>query len=203
MPRALRYGICIAAALILASSVSSCRYFQEITTLRKVDFAIDRITDTRLADIDLEDIQSYQDLRPGHLARITTALANNELPLAFNLQLTAANPRDNTVSARLVNMDWTLFLNDRETIDGTIDGSTVIPPGETRQISVPIRLDLVRFFQQNTRDLLNLAMAVAGQSDTPVPVTLQATPIIQTRLGEIPYSGPITIEHREIGSASR
>ncbi len=202
MSRTLRPAAYLALLFVITVSLSSCRYFREITSLRKVEFGIEEISNTRLADIDVGTIESIQDLRADHLARIMAAFSEDELPLRFDLRLTAANPKENPVDARLVTMDWKLFLNDRETISGTFDDSTVIPPGENRQITVPVELDLLRFYRENARDLIDLAIAVSGRGDKSVTVTLQATPIIQTRIGDIRYSGPITIDRRSIGARS-
>lgn len=184
----------------LIAGLASCRFLREVTNLRDVDFAIDSVANAQLADIDLSEIRSFEDLTPAHVTRLTLALARNELPLTFDLQLAARNPDENAVAARLVTMDWTLLLEDRETISGTFEGDVVIPPGETRQVTIPIELDLVRFFEENARDLVDLALAVSGRGGEPKQIKLQATPVIRTRLGDISYSEPIIIESREFGS---
>lgn len=195
-----RGGFVLLVVCLLIIGLASCRFLREVTNLRDVDFSIESVTESRLAGIDLSEIRSYEDLRPQHVARITAALARNDLPLNFNLHVAARNPDENAVAARLVTMDWTLLLQDRETVSGTFDDTVVIPPGETRQISIPIELDLLRFFQENARDLLQLALAVSGQGGEPMQITLQATPVVQTRLGDIQYSEPIIIKSGEIGS---
>ena len=195
MTRRLPGFLALFAALLV---LSSCQTLREVANLRNVDFAIDRVTDGRLAGIDLTRVRSYEDLRPTDVLRLTQAVARGELPLAFTLNLAAENPPDNNVQARLVQMDWTLLLDDRETVSGVFDQTIVLPPGEPRSIPIAIQLDLVRFFDDNAQDLINLALAVSGQGGEPTRVKLQAIPTIDTAIGPIRYPNPITIVSREV-----
>jgi hypothetical protein len=118
------------------------------------------------------------------------------MPLETVLQVRAANPEDN-VQARLVGLDWTLFLDDRETIGGVLDQEYVLTPGEPVDVPVSVRLDLLDFVDGQLQEVVGLALAVAGAGE-PQRVRLEATPSIQTRLGPIRYPEPIRIEH-EVG----
>ncbi len=192
----------VAAAVVVAFllTASGCQALKEVANLRKVDFALDRVTEANLAGVDLSRIRSYGDLRTSDVLKVTSALANRELPLVFNLHLTAENPPQNTVQARLVQMDWTLFLEERETISGVLDQNLVLEPGQPADIAVPISLDLMRFFGDNMQDLIELALAVSGQGGSPKNIKLQATPTIHTIIGPIRYPQPIIIVNREVGS---
>jgi len=105
----------------------------------------------------------------------------------------AENPASNPVQARLVKMEWTLFLRDRRTISGVFDENLVMPPGEPTDIPVAIQLDLLEFFDEGAKDLVDLALAVAGWGDVPKDVSLRVTPTIDTPLGPIRYPEPITV----------
>jgi hypothetical protein len=65
---------------------------------------------------------------------------------------------------------------------------------------VIIELDLVDFFDRNLRDLVELALSISGQGGEPKNVSLQATPTIDTPIGEMEYPRPITILSRDVGS---
>jgi hypothetical protein len=97
-------------------------------------------------------------------------------------------------------MDWTLFLEDRETISGILDQNLVFPPGQTTTFPVTIEVDLVDFFDRNLRDLVELALSVSGQGGEPKNVSLRAIPTIDTPLGEMEYPRPITIVSRDLGT---
>ncbi len=188
-----------ATAVALGAFAAGCATLQQITALRQVDFAIDRVSEVRLAGIDLTGQRSYGDLSLAEAATLVAALSRRDVSLAFNLHLSAVNPADNRVSARLIRMRWTMLLEDRETVSGTVEREVVFPPGEPQDLPIAIELNVAEFFERNARDLFELALNLAGQGGAPKNVTLRAVPTIQTALGPIQYPQPITIVSREIG----
>lgn len=191
----------LVAVLFLASALSlflsACTTLQEIANLRNVDFAIENVADTRLAGVDVQDVRSYSDLRGGEAARIVAALAGGELPLSFTLNVGARNPAENAVNARLVRLDWTLLLDDTETVSGVFNDERVIAPGAEVVLPLTMELDLVRFFGRNAQDLFELATAVAGQGTK--EVALRARPTVTTPFGPIAYPSSITILRERVG----
>jgi hypothetical protein len=184
----------LALALATAALLAGCATLQELTALRNVDFSLAGTTGSTLADVPITSIRTFGDLSSVQVARLGTALARHELPLETVLQVRASNPADN-VQARLVGLAWKLFLDDRETIAGVLDQEYVLPPGQPVDVPVTVRLDLLEFFDGQLREVVNLALAVAGGGE-PTRVRLEATPSIQTRLGPIRYPQPIRIEHQ-------
>ena len=195
-----------ASSLLLAASalvaLPGCRTLQELANLRDVRFAIDRVAGAELAGVDLTRVRSYEDLTPTDVLRLGRAASSRSLPLAFTLHLEAENPPSNSVAARMVQMDWTLLLEDRETVSGTFNEDVTLPPGEPTDVPISIRLDLVEFFGENLRDLVELALAVSGEGGRPKEVKLEAIPTIETPLGPVRYPQPITIVTRELGGAA-
>lgn len=178
---------------------AGCATLQQFAALRDVDFSIDRVAGARLAGIDLSRVRSYSDLSAADAGRLALAVSRRELPMSFDVHVRALNPEDNSVSARLVEMDWTLLLQDRETLSGTFADQTVLPPGEPVDVPIGVSLDLIDFFEGSARDLLDLALDIAGQGGEPTAVTLRAVPTVDTALGPIRYPQPITIASREVG----
>ena len=187
-------------AVLALSTLPSCKTLQEIASLRDVRFAIDRVADAQLAGVNLSRVRSYEDLSPTDVLRLGRAASRQTAPLAFTLHLTAENPPSNSVTARMVQMDWTLLLEDRETVSGTFNDNIALAPGEPTDVPISIQLDLVEFFGNNLRDLVELALAVSGEGGEAKQVQLQAIPTIETPLGPIRYPQPITIVNRELGS---
>ena len=196
-----RFSWIVAALAIVFAVGQGCQTLRELAALRFVDFAIDGVSNARLAGVDVERIRSYQDLTATDVARLGSALARQELPFAFNLHVAAKNPAENNVQARLVRMDWTLLLEDRETVSGILDQNFVIPPGEVTDIPVRVELDLVEFFDKNLQDLVELALSVSGRGGEPKNVKLRAVPTVDTPVGPIEYPQPITIVSRDLGGS--
>ena len=191
----------IAAVLLVAAS--GCQTLREIAALERVDFTLDGVADARLAGVALDRIRSSREVGAGDLARVASAVASGTLPLEMDVVVGALNPADNPTQARLVRMEWTLLLEDRETVGGTLDGVTVLPPGQPTRIPIHVELDLVDFFQGSARDLLELALSLTGQGGAPKNVTLRARPTIETALGPIRYPSPITIVSEDVGGGAR
>jgi len=186
-------------ALALLAAVSGCATLQQLVALRDVDFDIDRVSDVRLAGVDLTNVRSYRDLGVADVGRLTLAVSRGEMPMDFRLHLTATNPAENSADARLVRMDWTLLLQNRETISGVFADETLLRRGQPTDVPIAMSLDLVDFFEGSAQDLVDLALSFAGQGGAPKEVTLRATPSVDTSLGPISYPRPITIVSREIG----
>lgn len=190
-------------ALGLCLLTPGCAALREVAALHQVEFSIDRIGAVRLAGVDLTGIRSYEDLGVTNTARVAAAVLQNNVPLQFDLHLRAENPSTNTVNARLVGMDWTLLLQDKETIRGRLDRSIVLPPGDPQDIPLAMSLDLFDFFSSSARDLVDLALAVTGQKATRASVALRAVPSVETPFGPLRYPEPITIVRREFGPSSQ
>lgn len=180
-------------------SPSGCATLQQFAALRNVDFSVDRLSDVRLAGIDLASIRSFSDLGFADAGRLALAVSQRDLPMSFRVHLIAENPEENSVDARLVRMDWTLLLQERETLSGVFAEETLLPRGQPTDVPISVNLNLVEFFEGSAQDLLQLALALSGQGGAPAEVTLRATPTIDTALGPIRYPQPITIVSREVG----
>lgn len=191
------HGLCLTA--LLSVSVLSCATLEQVAALRQVDFAIDRVADPRVAGIRVDRVRSYNDLSATQVATLGLALARGTLPFEFQLHLNALNPAENAVTARMLALDWSLFLDDRETVSGTLDRSFTFPPGEPQDVPLTIRLDLLEFFEEDAEDLIDLVAAVAGVGGSPRRVSLRARPTIDTPVGPIRYPSPITIVSRQFG----
>jgi len=184
--------------VLVATTLTSCQALREVGQLRNVDFRLDRVTDARIAGVDLNRLEQPEDLGPVDLLNIGNAVRRGDVPLSFSVVIEGTNPADNSMNARMTELDWTLLLNERETISGAFAEETVLEPGVPTDIRFPVELNLVEFFDGGARDLVDLALSVAGDGP-PTNVQFQAEPTIRTPLGPMRYGEPITIVHRTVG----
>lgn len=180
--------------LALVLLLPGCTTLQQLAELRKVDFALDRLSDGLVAGVDLDRIERRGDLSATDLARLGAAATRGEVPLSFVLHVAADNPADSPTAAQLVSLDWTLFLDDVETISGIYNDDRMIEPGTTVDLPIAMELDLVRFFGRNVGDLATLAANLAGAETRRQTIRLEARPSVQTSLGPIRYPGVIAID---------
>lgn len=194
--RALR-GARLAILSFAAAAITACAALEEIAALRNVDFALAGATGGTLAGVPLQSMRSYRDLGAVDVARVAAAIARREVPVETELLVRASNPAGNA-TARLVRLDWTLFLDDQETVSGVLDRQYVLAPGASQNIPVRVNLDLLDFFDRQLEQVVDLALALAGRGE-PQRVRLEAIPSIETPLGPIRYPSPIPIEY-EVGA---
>lgn len=178
---------------------TGCQTIKELTNIRNVDFDLGAVRNLNLAGVQLDRIENYSDINALDIVKLTTAFARRDLPLSFQLEVEAQNPETNQVAARLVRLDWTLLLEDRETISGVIDGERTIEPGQEVVIPVVIELELMEFFDHNARDIIDLALALSGNGGASKNIKLKATPVVDTIIGPISYPDQITIVNSEVG----
>lgn len=199
-PHPTRIGarVALLGVLTLLSILPSCATLQQMAALRDVGFSLDGVTGLSLAGVDLTRVRSYEDLGFLDVARITAALTARTLPLDLTLHVRADNPQGNG-QARMAALDWTLFLQDRETVSGGIPQPVAIPDGGSTDVPLAVSLDLLDFFEGSGRDLVNLVLGLAGAEAPSTSVRLRATPTIETPLGPIRYPRPITIASRTVG----
>lgn len=194
------FSLSLGTALLLG--MSSCATLQQIAALRNVEFSLDRVSDLSLAGVDLRGVDSFGNLGLADAARVALAISQRDLPLAFQLHLLATNPEENTTDARLVQMDWTLLIQDRETLTGAFEGDVLLPPGQPTDVPITVRLNMVDFFEGSAQDLVELALSLSGNGGEPKDLALRATPVIDTPLGPMRYPQPITIVSRRVGGTA-
>lgn len=184
-------SISISALLLL----TGCATLQQIGALQRVDFSLQGVSNVRLAGIDFSEVRSFSDLSLGDAAALASAIQSRDLPLQLELDVLAENPADNYADARLLEMAWTLFLEDRETVNGVVREELVLPRGQPTPVPVEVGLNLVDFYEGNARDLFELARSLAGLGGEPKEVALEALPTVQTDLGPIRYPEPLRLSY--------
>ena len=187
------------APAALAAALAGCATLSQITALKRVDFSLAGVDGGRLAGVDLKRVANYDDLGPLDVGRIALAVSRRDVPLDFRVLIRGDNPADNRTAATLVKLDWTLLLDDKETVHGVLDTTVTMPPGHSAVIPIPVRVNLREFFDGPAQSLVSLAASVAGVSSRPTKIAVRAVPTIHTPLGDITYPGPITIVSRTVG----
>ena len=181
---------------LLAVAPGGCATLGQIRALQRVDFSLDGVSGVRLAGIDVASVRSFSDLAFTDVARLADALRQGDLPLALDVRVLAENPDDNVADARLVEMDWTLLIEDRETVSGRFDREIVLPRGQPTGFPITVELNLIDFYEGSAGDLYEIARSLAGVGGASREVALEAFPVVRTAIGPIRYPGPIRIGTR-------
>lgn len=181
--------------LAITPALSGCATLQQLAALPQVEFHIDGTSDATLGGVDLDRVRRVEDLRPADLLRIAASVRGRRLPLRFDLHVGAANASSNRYDLHLERLEWTLLLEDRETVRGVFTRDLVIGAAGTTDIPIEVELDLLRFFDDGATDLAALALRAAG-ADGPRNVKLRARPTLRAPWGSVRFPNEITISGR-------
>ncbi|MBE2187059.1 MAG: hypothetical protein IAE99_09835 [Rhodothermales bacterium] len=186
------------AVLALAVVPLGCAQLSALSNLAQVKFSLDGAQNVSLAGVSLDRVGTYRNIGGADLLRLGTALATGRMPLSMTLLVGAENPSSNPVSTRLVSMDYQVLLDDRQAFQGVVNDPVALSPGQTTRIPISAQTDLMQLVGGNLQQLVDLALAVAGNGAGPrLKVVVQ--PSIQTPLGAIRYPNPITIVSGNVG----
>ena len=182
-------------ALVLAlAGTGGCAAASQLAALRQVEFRFDHIGSPRVADVPLDRIRSYSDLSVTDAARIGVAVTSGEVPMDLTVHVTGRNPESNSVTARLVAMDWAYLVDDREAVSGRLTDPVSFEPGAAQDIPLRVRLELMEVFDERGRDLVEVALALAGQGSGSHRVAFRIAPTVDTPLGPVQYPVPISFD---------
>lgn len=174
--------------------LGGCTAAKELAAIRQVQFHLNGVSGARVAGIPLDDVRSPADLKAADLARLSLAIASGAVPLDVTVHIEGRNPETNTVTAKLVAMDWTCLLDDRDLVSGRLDEPYSFAPGRARDVPIAVRCDLLRVVGNHRADLIDAALSLSGRNSRNHHVAVQLTPTVDTALGRIRYPAPITLE---------
>ncbi|MBN8587483.1 MAG: hypothetical protein J0L94_04085 [Rhodothermia bacterium] len=183
-------GFFVLSAFLLNSA--GCQNLQQLSSLKLMKFDLDRVSNVRLAGIDVLNLKSVRDLGALDLLRVTQAIGKRDVPLTFSLHVAAEAPQNLPVAAKLSTMEWTLFLQNKEAISGLLNQSISLPAGQRVDIPIEIKLNAVDFMEGNAQNVVELVKNLIGTGENPVNLRLSARPTLQTPLG--PFRFPNTID---------
>ena len=193
--------------LVLAFANLSCTVYQTAVNASRLKFKLDKVDNYTVCGIPIEGKTSIRDFSPLEMLKITGNTLKKRFPVSFILNVSAKNPNDSTggyprTDIILKSFPFKLFIDDKETIEGNINGPVAVPgTGEIVNIPVRIDVDLFKFFgDKDYKALVNLAFAIAGSNGYSSTIKLYAHPTVTTPLGDITYPGEIKILSKEFSN---
>jgi hypothetical protein len=181
--------------LIIINSCDISKQVSELKTFSKCDFRLYTVEDIHLAGINIEEYNDYTDLNLLDIAKISSALAKGELPIDFTLNVQVKNP--NATTAALNKMDWILFIDNIEILNGTHEQRTEIPAnGGVKKLPLKIKADLNEVLTGKSAEAIsNFAFNIAGEGNKPTNVLLKVKPTINAGGIPIVYPGYINVRN--------
>jgi hypothetical protein len=197
MFRRFRFAAPLAVLAVLA--LPGCAAVNQLTALRLVGFEFAGVSDVRLVGIPVGPGADYSRLGIADVARVAAAALAKQAPIELVAHVTATNPPDNRVTARMAGLDWRFFVEDHEAFSGHLADAIEFRPGHPTDVPLAVRFDLVTLGAGGARDLYELAVAIAGQGQVTKDLRLELLPTIDTPAGPMRFPAPIVV--RRLGAA--
>ncbi len=190
--------ICIIQLLLFVSLLTSCdisKQISEMTTFSKCDFRLYTVENLNLAGINIQEYKSYTDLNLLDIAKISSAMSKGTLPLTFTLNVQVKNL--NPTTAALNKMEWILFIDDIEILNGVSEQRVEIPPnGGISNLPLQINADLMKVLTQESAEAIsNFAFNLAGQGNQPTRLMLKIKPTVMVGNMPVTYPGYISVKN--------
>lgn len=191
-------------ALILGGTIYGCAALKSLPTalsnLKQLQFKLEGVNNMSVNGVNVSSVASRGQISLIDVGRLTAAFAQKSLPVQFTLNVAAKNP--NTAAAGsntdlfLRKIAWTLYIDDRPTINGVTEQRLAVPGGgQTVNIPITMSLDLYKFFNdRGFDDMLNLALAIGGAQGSSSRLKMTARVAAEVPpLGVFEYPGEITV----------
>lgn len=192
----------IAVAILLTTSLNSCKTLSALAGLTRAEFMLQDATSFSLAGINMTGKRSISDFSITDGLKLTQAFATGKFPLTFTLNVAARNPNkpsgSNISDFSLKAFPWRLLIDSRETISGNIGSPVSLPDGGmTVIIPLQVSVDLKQFFAEKGYDgIVNLATVLSGSGGV-AKLQLKAQPTVSTPIGNLKYPSELTIVSTE------
>jgi hypothetical protein len=185
--------------LIILSFVillSSCDVLKEVSSMynfSKCDFRLNSVDNVRLAGVNVQKVQTLSDLSLFDVAKLTSAVATNQFPLDFTLNVEVKNP--NTEKAIMNGMEWILMIDDIEMTRGNLDRRIeVLPNNQNAMMPLTLSFDLNKVLSGKSADaVINFGLNLSGNGNKPTRIALKAKPSVVIGNMTFPYPDYITI----------
>ncbi len=183
----------VVLASIMFNSCDILDQAAQMAMLTKCEFRLSTLTNTRLAGVNIQNVDAFKQLSLVDAGKLTAAYASGNMPLTFTLNVEAKNP--NSKPAGMSKLDWILMIDDLEVLNGVTEQRVNIPAnGGTATLPMEMKFNLLKVLEtRNVESLSNFAMNLAGVGNKPTRVSLKAKPTIYVGSSPITYPNYITI----------
>ncbi|MDZ4203840.1 MAG: hypothetical protein U1C46_03370 [Bacteroidales bacterium] len=190
-----RFQLLILIALMLMfTSCDVLKQVSEMQMLSKCEFRVSSVTDTYLAGVNLSAIQSFSDIKPLDLVKLTSAAFGNNLPLSLIVNLDVKNP--NNQAASLNRIEWKLFIDDLQMIEGTVNDRFVAGANQTATLPLSFSINLKEVLKGEKADkLIDFATGLADGTNQTNRVMLRLKPSVMVGQRSIMYPGYIDVRN--------
>lgn len=142
----------IFTTILLTCILMGCSSVQGVKNFSECQFNYKDVTNIQLASIDVSHIRSPKELSYMDLLQLIPAFKDKSLGLNMNVNINVTNP--NPDEAKLEGVDYIIWIDDREVLNGNMDKKISIASKQTEVLSIPVSVNLLNVASFTTLDAL-------------------------------------------------
>lgn len=142
----------VLTTILITYILMGCSSVQGVKNFSDCQFDYKDVTNIRLASIDVSHIRSPKDLSYMDLLQLIPAFKDKSLGLNMNVNINVTNPNPN--EAMLEGVDYIIWIDDREVLNGNMDKKISIASKQTEVLSIPVSVNLLNMASFTTLDAL-------------------------------------------------
>jgi hypothetical protein len=142
----------VLTTILITYILMGCSSVQGVKNFSDCQFNYKDVTNIRLASIDVSHIRSPKDLSYMDLLQLIPAFKDKSLGLNMNVNINVTNPNPN--EAMLEGVDYIIWIDDREVLNGNMDKKISIASKQTEVLSIPVSVNLLNMASFTTLDAL-------------------------------------------------
>jgi len=161
--------------LAITASCDLANQAQQLLTLTRCQYKLDNVSNIGLAGVPMDGKSLGAGLGIRDLATLGFAYVSGNFPLSMNVNINILNDQKDT--AALTQLDYIMSLEGTKLTEGSLPKRFKVVPGTTGTLSIPVSVNMLTAFSGKTQtDLINLVLALAGQSSSPANLGLRIRP---------------------------
>ena len=187
--------LAIIGLLLIMVGGNGCQVLTEVAAFTRCTFDFEKISDVKLAAVDIQKANSLTSLSFTEIGKITSAILSKELYLDMTAQIKVTNP--NAQKAAMDKLEWILLIDGVEITRGTTTERVEVPANGSGYLPVHTNFNLATTFSGQSKDALwSLARNIAGFGDKPSKVVLRVKPSITVSGILLVYPGWLDLTHK-------
>lgn len=187
----------LALTALIITILSGCSSVTGLKNISECEFQLKSVSDVKLGNVDLSDKKSYKNLKLGDIAVLMAGYAKQNLMLDMNVNMKVHNPNDQV--AQLDGMDYILYIDDRQMVEGETKEKIKIEANSDDLISLPVSLNIYDAVKdKKLQTMAELSMGLATDNADASRVKIAIKPFFTFGKDTLRFPSYITIGGDEI-----
>ncbi|MCP4521943.1 MAG: hypothetical protein GY827_09695 [Cytophagales bacterium] len=173
--------------------LSSCRAYKELRALEKCNFQATGVENIVLGGHKMDNKKQASDFSFSELSKLVKDYSNDKLILSYTIPVDAQNP--NQKLAALNKVEWKLFFDKVEILQGISSKRVEIPAGQKVNFPLDIKMNLSEVLSgKSLSEIKDLVLNLGEEHKKGNRLILKIKPYLRVGKKQIPYPGYIPVK---------